>query len=269
VVADISEFAEEGADYEIFDYPDRTPAPEPTNPALLECIKFFIPEVAVDGVERFVNDLAGRDVPAWKTADFSLRPPSRKRRDDWDDEDEDEEEEEPSDPGAANLARLIHQFMGYLRREEGAPFSRGELVRHHLFRYFLRRHEGDLNPQPSMLERARHPNRKLPLPPRPIHPLCLERVTLEVHLSRLVGQFNGLYHTAAALFELVPAWLRFLESRGLIDADLRKKNLEELRPLHADLLKALQNYTDDPTLYRNLQAWPADAGKGPGDLRGE
>lgn len=32
------------------------------------------------------------------------------------------------------------------------PFPRGELVRHELYSYFLRRNAGDLDPRPSMLE---------------------------------------------------------------------------------------------------------------------
>ena len=68
---------------------------------------------------------------------------------------------------------------------------------------------------------------------------------------------NGLHHIAAALFEIVPAWLRFLESRGLIDNDRHAKTVEELRPLHADLLKLMKSYTDDPTLFHALQRWPA------------
>ena len=68
---------------------------------------------------------------------------------------------------------------------------------------------------------------------------------------------NGLYHIAAALFEIIPAWLRFLESRGLIDTDRHARTLEEIRPLHADLLRLMKSYRDDPTLFRDLQTWPA------------
>ena len=161
------------------------------------------------------------------------------------------------DPGAVNLSRLISQFIGYLRREEGVPYPKGELIRGDLFKYFIRRHEGDLNPRLSMLEEAMHPGKKLPPPPKPSHPLCPERVTFEVHLSGLVGFMNGLYQIAAALFEIVPAWLRFLESCGLIDADQHARNLEELRPLHADLSRLMESYREDLALFRNLQRWPA------------
>ena len=36
-----------------------------------------------------------------------------------------EEERETPDPGAINLSRLISEFVGYLRREEGVPFHGG------------------------------------------------------------------------------------------------------------------------------------------------
>ena len=202
-----------------------------------------------------IGDLAGQASPAWTLNDFTLKPVRKKLRDDWDDEGN--ESEEAPDPGARNLYRLIAQFVGYLRREEGVPYPKGELIRNELYRYFIRRHAGELAPRLSMLEQAMHPKKKLPPPPKPGHPLCPERVTFEIHLAELIGFMNGLYHTAAALFEIVPAWLRFLESRGLIDADRQAKTVEELRPLHADLLRLMESYRDDPTLLRDLLTWPA------------
>ena len=41
---------------------------------------------------------------------------------------------------------------------------------------------------------------------------------------------SGQYHTAAALFQAIPAWLRFLESRRLIDAETCKDVLAKLLP---------------------------------------
>ena len=256
----ISRFAEEGAGCEIFQYLEHTASPDPTDPTLLERIRFFIEEPDLDFVRRFIGDVTGQATRAWTVDDFALKPPRKKRRDDWDDADE---EKPQPDEGARNLDRLIAEFVGYLRRQEGVPFPKGQLAREELFRYFVRRHEGDLDPKPSMLESALHPHKKLPRPPKPIHPLCPERVTLDVCLGGLMGFLNALYHRAAALFEVVPAWLRFLESRGLIDAETRTRVVADLRPLHAQLLKVWESFRDDPTLLRAAQQWPADAAKGP------
>src|ERR1043165_5831328 len=241
----VSRFAEEGTNYEIYDYLEHTTSPNPDDAALLDRVKFFIPDPYLDNLTQFIRDLTAQDVPAWTVDDFALKPPRRKRRDPWGDEDD--EEDEAPDPGALHLSRLITQFVGYLRREEGVPFCKAELVREEFFRYFVRRHQGDLDPQPSMLEQAMNPKKKLPPPPKPGHPLCPERVTLDTHLTGLVGFLNGMYHTATALFELMPGWLRFLESRSLIDADRREKTIQELRPLHADLLRVLEKRSEEHT----------------------
>jgi hypothetical protein len=250
----IAAFAETGASHEIYDYLEHTGSPDPADAALLDRVRFFIEEPREDYLREFIGDLTGNSGREWQADDFALRPPRKSRRDDWDDE---PEERQPPDPGAINLGRLISTFVGYLRREEGVPFPRGELMRHDLYSYFLRRNEGDLDPRPSMLEQALYPQRKLPKPPPPAHPLCPERVTLDVHLAGMMGMLSGRYHSAAALFQAMPAWLRFLESRRLIDAATSRKVAAELLPLHDTLLGIWKQHTDDPLLYRQEQAWQA------------
>jgi hypothetical protein len=61
------------------------------------------------------------------------------------------------------------------------------------------------------------------------------------------------------MMELVPAWLRFLESRQLIDAQQRKKTLNELRGLDAELLKIWQQYPADPALRQGMEHWQDSA----------
>lgn len=75
-------------------------------------------------------------------------------------------------------------------------------------------------------------------------------------MARMIGFMSAQYHKAAALFEVIPPWLRFLQSKNLIDDEQRSRTLEELRPLHADVLKLMESYTEDPTLYRALKGWP-------------
>ena len=251
----ISEFAENGVNHEIFDYLEHTASPDPADAALLDRVHFFIEEPREDYLREFIDDLTGMSGQDWRADDFALRPPRKSSREDWDDEQE--EEDQTPDPGAINLYRLISAFVGYLRREEGVPFPRGELVREELYQYFLRRNEGDLDPRPSMLEQAMHPKLKLPKPPRPAHPLCPERVTLEVHLAGMMGFMNGRYHSAAALFQAMPAWLRFLESRRLIDAASSKKVAAELLPLHASLMRLWEHTPRFRSCYRQGQAWPS------------
>ena len=197
---------------------------------------------------------------SWRVDDFSLRPPPKKANNPWD---EDEEEPEDPDPAEMNLLRLISEFVGYMHREEGVPFPRGQLVRNNLDDYFLERHRGGLDPRPSMLEQALHPERKRPKPPRPAHPLCPERVTLDVFLGGMMGGFNGLYYSGGGR---VPSHSRVAAVPGVAETDRRgraQKVAKELLPLHAALGKIWQSYQDDPALDHQGQDWPADAAKGP------
>lgn len=255
----IYEFGETGARYEIYNYLEHTESPDPRAPDLFDRVKFFVADADRDELALRVSDLAGQAASTWTVNDFALKPVRKKRRSEWDDDYDDDRD--PPDPGALNLSRLISQFIGYLRHDEGVPYPKAELVRDELFAYFIRRHKRNLDPRPSMIELARNPDKKLPPPPAPGHPLAPERVTFEVQLSGLVGIFSARYHTVAALFELVPAWLRFLESRGLIAAERHAKTLENLRPLHADLLRVMESYKVDPALFEDLRTWPAGPAK--------
>src|SRR5438132_10589065 len=51
------------------------------------------------------------------------------------------------------------------------------------------------------------------------HPLIPDRERLDLFLAGMLDFLNPLHYRVAAAFEIVPAWLRFLELRGLIDAD--------------------------------------------------
>jgi hypothetical protein len=247
----ISRFAERSVSHEIYDYLEHADSPDPDDAGLLERVQFFIKEPREGFLGDFLGDLTGNSRREWHADDFGLSQTRKRRRRDGDGESEDPQT--PA-PGKLNLARLINTFVGYLRREEGAPFSRGELVRRELYSYFSRRNEGDLDPLPSRMGLALDPKRKLPKPPEPTHPLCPERVTLEVHLAGLIDERH---YSAAALLQAMPAWLRFLESQRLIDAATCRNSAAELLPLHDTLLGIWEKHTEDPLLYRHAQAWQA------------
>ena len=255
----IREFAGSGIDHEIFDYLEHTTAPDPADPGLLARVHFFTDDLREGYLDETIADLTGRAGRAWQLSDFALRPLK---------EDRDERSRRvrgPSkpDPAVKNLSRLTTEFVGYLHSVEGVPFPRGELFRAELVRYFLRRHEGELDPQPSMLARAKNPQLKLPKPPAPLHPLCPERVTFDVHLGGMMGMLSGRYYLAAALFQAMPAWLRFLESRQLLDADTRGKVLRNLLPIHEQLLDLWKRFADPLLARQEEQLWPSEVARPP------
>jgi hypothetical protein len=125
-----SAFATLGADYEIYDYLERSSSPYPTDPVFLNRVRFFVEDVRGDYLVELISDLTGTSGREWRVEEFKRRPPRKKGRGEWD---EIEAEQQASDPGVVNLGWLINEFIGYLRRVEGVPFPRGQLAGNELY----------------------------------------------------------------------------------------------------------------------------------------
>jgi hypothetical protein len=240
-------------------------------------------------VTRWFAHVAGQIERNWTLEDFhlatgrsdSLEDDRDEDEDggdeDWgedDDEDEDEGWDEGGweedtdgyvasapDPGREKLHDLSVAFLGYVRREEGIPYSKGELGRARIVDYLLKRYSGELEPRrggPKVASGRRKRGEKRE-PPGAYHPLCPDPVTLDAFLAPLIGVVYLGDYKAAAAFELIPAWLRFLESRRLIDGEQHAKTLSEIRPLCGAMIGLFEKDREDPTLARGIQkAWPEE-----------
>ena len=165
------------------------------------------------------------------------------------------------DEGSENLYYLSVEFLGYLRREEAVPYTKGELARSNLLEYILERHDGELEPDDSPFGGRKPSDKRKPKTSSARRTLlCPDRGTLDRFLVRFLSFFSFQRYPAAATFELVPAWLRFLESRGLIDAEQRTQTLSELRGLATDLHKVWEKHTADPALGLGIGRWRENAG---------
>ncbi len=237
------EFVACAIDYEVFDYLEHTAAPAANDPQLQNRVQRFSvidqPQFA-----QFLTYLTGQAGRQWTTGDFEVgRRKGRSRRaSDEDDEERPESEE--------NLFLLTVEFLGYLHREEGVPYSKGRLAQQQIFEYLVKRSEGQLEPAA-----ARRPQSRPKLVAGQQHPLCPDRGTFERFLVDLLQFLFAQPYKAAAVFELAPAWLRFLESRGLIDTTQRAATLAELRGLDTELLKYWDQHPADPALRAGTARW--------------
>ncbi len=152
------------------------------------------------------------------------------------------------------LTALMNAFFGYLRREEGVSCTKAKLAFNELGKYFLDRHAGNLKPKPSMLDLAMGRAHETPKTSPPEHGLCPDRITLDVYLSGLFHFMMPKPYDAAAFFSVIPSWLRFLESIGLLDAGQKWKTLQELKPLALSLVKVLEPRIADKRLPRDVAA---------------
>jgi hypothetical protein len=261
-------FAHQASAYEIFDYVEQAPSPDAGDPELPARLETYL-KVDPQGLAQELAYLSGGVKRDWTVDDFQLPPPAEAEDDVlWDDEahhldseeDEDEDDEGSADEaeGRRNLLYLSHEFLGYLRRDEGVPYPKGELAREQLCSYLLKRHAGELEHWESPLGAlASNPKRKPKRgTPRADHPLCPDQGTLDRFFGGLLNFFNPQHYKAVATFELIPAWLRFLISRRLLGTAKGEQALQELKPLHAGLLEFYRNYSSDPALKQELERWP-------------
>ena len=77
--------------------------------------------------------------------------------------------------------------------------------------------------------------------------------TLDRLLAQRMDFINPQWYKTAATFELIPAWLRFLESCGLIDIEQHNKSYQDIGKLVPSLHRIWERHREDPSLLHGLQ----------------
>ena len=258
----IYEFADKAASYETFALLAENPALAADDPVLMERIEPFIDPDA-DSFPLYLDYLTGRKLPQWTIEDFAFAPPSPPHHDYWDDEeDEEEEEEEEEDTAVTHLRWLSFAFVHYLHTIENVSYPKADMARREFFQYFLKRHEGDLDPSEGnwFQPKRRKPQKQKRKKKKGRLPLCPDRQTLDRRMSQMIGFMSSRFHAAGALFEMVPAWLRFLEKYQIIDAAQREQTLLKLKGLDTEWQSVLKSAVTDPLLLENAKQWRENAG---------
>jgi hypothetical protein len=259
----IDAFAEQAIGFILFDHVERHSPPDPRDPALIEQISFYAPYNAAH-TRHLLNDLTGQVKHQWRLDDFDLR---RRSQDDGKVDDDDhplEDDGADYQPHTAlgwqNLYHLSVEFLGYVHREEGVSFTKGELARHQIYTYIIERFHGELDSQESRWQATPRPRRqkRRSQPKRrhqPRHLLCPDHAIFDRFLAGTMHVINPQWYKTAATFELIPAWLCFLEWRGLIDAEQHAQTHEALEPIRDAIGPLWEQYQEDLGLRQSLQAW--------------
>jgi hypothetical protein len=222
------EDAQRGADYEVLLRLEEDPNADAHDPVLVGRVGQFLRAVQPEHLANRLERLAGRRKDPWKPADFDMLVSKGEAG----------RKVKLSKQERGRLFDLGSEFVGWLRRREGVPYPKGELAAGGLVQYFLARAGGDL----------RHGG-------APATPLCPDAPSLDDFLGQGMAPFALGQHRAAATFELVPAWLRFLEERQLLTAEQRRQTIQGLRRLGAQLTDYFEDYKIDPNLFKALEAW--------------
>jgi len=255
----IEEFCVHAAQYEVLNYALQADAPEANDPALLDRVKFFYgDELDVGRMAADLDSLTGKATRAWTMDDFKLDQPrsrshKRPRAKDAD--------AEASAAGEKSLSNLTMQFVGYAWRMEGVPHSKAIMAGVAIDSFILERHAGELEQDEGGYGSSGRKRGAVKGGGYFGHLLCPDCKRFDHYLAKMLGMFNYQPYRAAAAMELVPAWMRFLQTQGLVDAEMRKRTLVDLKPLAGEVRKIFDNIHSDPALREAIKRWPKDADK--------
>lgn len=212
---------------------------EPT-PDLQEQLQHFYP-VDPQQLARYLTALTSQSGHEWKLIHFHIDDPTP----------------ETNQQASQNLAVFMLDFVAYAHKAHNAAYAKANVMRQHLPVYFVERRTGQLEPRQDIAAAMRGERPYPIIRPQP-HPLCPDPVTLEQFMAKLLN-YQPQPYIAAALFELIPAWLQFLQTKNLIDAAQQQKTIAECSQMVPDLQQYFQTHTADNTLLSHLQTWPESA----------
>jgi hypothetical protein len=239
-------------------YLDNTEHPESNDPQLQENLAAItdIP-VVPEKLARYIELAHGENLPQWSMSDFDLPKNGQKSSEEI--SDMQAEASQPANSPQSNLYELTIAFLGYLRHTENVPYVKGYLVRENIHQYILDRLAGTIKPhEPMFVPPNQRQSQKQPPVPSPSqieHILCPDAGTIELFAMRFFSFIKAEYHKVAALFEVLPAWLRFLETMQLVDTEQHARTAQNLRSKVVATMHAWEN-SDDTTLRVNIcNAW--------------
>ena len=214
----IDELTEEAARLILVEREERDCAKAEFDDELRKRIEAF-GEIDCDAYGTALDHLAGRSDRKWTMADFRFpavpQPvdPPKPRKD------------SNRRVRERNLWLLLFEFIGWARREERIAATLANAGARQLQQYVIERGDAGLGPALSMMERMLDPrSAKATRPfPKPEHVLCPDENTIDIFLGRQVNLFSSDLAAATAFAAMTPPWLRFLASRGLIDATARER----------------------------------------------
>lgn len=213
----VQAYAGRATDHLLYAYVEETDEPDAHNPVLQEKLETYFP-IDAERLAPYLRLLAGDVGRRWSREDFARLEMQK-------------------------VQGLMIEFLGHSHRE-GIPYARAHLVREHLPHYFLDRKAGNLYPKEDVGALLRSGRRPRPMNAEPEEPLLPDAPTLENFLQKLLQTVNAQPYVVAAVLELLPTWLRFLASRGLISGQQQADTMQEVTAVRESMQPALASFAD-------------------------
>ena len=219
------------SNYIIFNYLDSSPDPVADNPVLQTQLNQYTP-IDPEGLVVYMANLNDKPLEQLTAAHFIFTPAPQG-----------EASRIPHDL-IHNISELSAQFLGYLRRVEDVAYTKGHLVNSVLAQYLLEQ-------VTTAVADWDETNNADPI----TAPLLPDRASVESLLGSYLTVFNANPHKAAAIFELLPAWIRFLAGLGLVTDGEAKTAVSDLHGLDDTMQTLWTSYPSDPAPLQAAKAW--------------
>ena len=220
----IEEFAGQLMNLHLFDYLKTAPAPRADDPALLEATAPY-GEWREGWLEQFIPRLSAPAPSAWQPADFGEAVDA----DQWHD----------------NLHHLLAEFVAD-RRRAGVPDSRGYMAWAQLAEVLERQFAATSMPRSEREgKRGKGKTRGLARSAVSSSPLVPRYQAMDEGLVDLFHFLGAQPYRAAAVVELLPAYLHFLARLGLLHPTEMDAAIQELQPLKKQGAQVIEHYGGD------------------------
>ncbi|MCC6606858.1 MAG: hypothetical protein IT327_26870 [Anaerolineae bacterium] len=214
----------------IFQFLESNPADSATAPPeLIAALQAIVP-IEAEALNRYLAHLAGYTQYQWELEHLAEYPPQ-------------------------NMAALMLEFLAFAHKEAEVAYGRSHLIRQLLPTYFVERRTGQLNPRQDLGDLMRQGRPIIRPKPNP-HPLAPDSDTLPRFLAKLLNYEAVRPYPAAALFTLLPTWLRFLQARHLLTPTEASATLDDLASLQGDMHTFFSNLAGDEGLATTVAQWP-------------
>jgi hypothetical protein len=243
------EYAVWGAKCVLYERLERTPDVDGSDPQLIEQTMYFLDDLQLDWLKGYVDQTSGRARRHWSLSDFDIKPTKKTKAKRT--ESRDTRQATNQTTGEDALIELSYEFVGDAHAHDGYSYTKAELARQNIVSYLIDRKAGRLETKESAKNKLQFPD----------HPLCPDRDTLKRFLTGMLSMLNYQNYDVVATMELLPSWLRFLETRGLIEPTQRESTMSDIGSLHAELLGAFGPSDGDPVLAENFRKWPGNAAR--------
>ncbi len=228
------EFVDKLASLEILFLAKNNPEATAEDPELKARFGEYELTINSEGMNLRLDYLTGRKLPPWTLADFERLAGKGKK-----------------DPNNSHFTYLLDAFLHYAHYEERVPFTRAGMAQQELAEYLIGQDKDQ--PGKNRLSRSRKQPGQTQEQPYSLYPTA---ETLDSYLGELMGFMSFRFYEASALFELLPAWLRFLAKYNLLDQKVHEKLLQSLNYLKDPLIQIARQQLTDPLVETNLAGWP-------------